>query len=331
VVVCAAVLGLTCRHEPRLGAADVGVFVGGGMFAVSDPFERMGTPARPLSSRDVGAVVLQLKDSDGVLKYASTVPARHGVSFDTKLELAALIAPYRARGFRVIGYLQVFKDAAFADAHPSEAVRDARGGATFRDAYGAFIDPASTVYADYFLDLVKELSTYPIDELMLDYIRYPEYREVRFPFSTNDPVARAQAIASFVGRVRTVLDPRIRLSTAVYSPEGSASVSQDYARLCPIVDFISPMIYPSLPSRHRHLSWTAILDAFVGHLETVPDSCAGKVRPLLQGYAPRPTPGDNQLPPDLMRYQLAVAARRGLRVLVFNSRSRYSNLVDALR
>ncbi|MBA2541797.1 MAG: hypothetical protein H0V17_19290 [Deltaproteobacteria bacterium] len=331
VLACAALLGTACRRERKLAAEDVGVFVGAGMFAVNDAFDRMGTPEHPLSSRDVGTVVLQFKDSDGALKYDSAVPARHGLSFDAKLDLDAVINVYRSRGFRVIGYLQVFKDAAFANAHPSEAVRDATGVATFRDGYGAFIDPASTLYASYFLDLVKELSSHPIDELMLDYIRYPEYEEVRFPHSANDLTTRAQTIASFVGQVRGALDPKIRLSTAVFA-QSKGVVAQDCRLLCPIVDVISPMIYPSLPGAPRGLAWTEIYDQFIERLANLPKSCIGKIRPFLQGYAETPVRGDdNQLPVELMRYQLVQAARSGLRnVLVFNSRSRYSNLVTAM-
>jgi len=138
-------------------------------------------------------LVLNVKDADGVPSfdfkaledYGLKVPSRAPRSFQD------FIAKYGSTNYEFVLYFVVFKDRLFAERYPAEAVKN-EDGSLFDDGYGKFIDPASEKYRSYFLGLIEEAAQVQgASEIMLDYIRLPEYPKKRYPYVRS--VSQAQA------------------------------------------------------------------------------------------------------------------------------------------
>jgi hypothetical protein len=290
-------------------------------------------------------LVIQIKDSDGVHAFASDTARRYQLQSAalSKENFVSMVKEMKARGFSIIFYVQVFKDKEFARRFPAEAVRRGQGE-VFTDRFGVFIDPKSKRYKEFFSELLVELSQFPPDavpeEIMLDYIRFPEYTGLEYPISGQMPLEEKQAaVAHFVAHVRANLATNIRLSGALFPPPYSKSIGQDYALLCNEFDILSPMIYPSNDHRVQTGTgavWAKYFEKMVAEVDQVVQSgCKAEMRPFLQGFAYQEGPNGSVaydlLPDDLMQWQLAFAAKKQWKVLIYNSRSEYPNLWRVLK
>jgi hypothetical protein len=158
----------------------------------------------------------------------------------------------------VVGRIVAFKDPmlakwAFANGHPSWGVQDHSGNPYHAGTYGtaSFSNLASPEVQQYNKDLAVEAAKLGFDDIMYDYIRRPEGplgSEVYPGIGDRQP---QDVISSFLGDVApAVHEQGAFLGAAVFgisafTAAGHGDVAQNIPSMSKVLDFISPMVYPS--------------------------------------------------------------------------------------
>jgi hypothetical protein len=202
----------------------------------------------------MNAVVLDVKDYDGALTYASRVPlaASSGVTKNAPIgSFSGAIHLAHAKGVKVIARISCFHDDAMAKAHPGMAVRGISGH-VYRNGW---LDPKNELAQEYILALVRESIASGADEIQLDYVRYPvmNIKLMDFGLDTKEnPRAKVDVITRFVQRAHAVTRAHgVPLSLDVFGvvsmgrKDDIQNLGQDPAELAKHCEVLSPMVYPS--------------------------------------------------------------------------------------
>ncbi|HVJ88223.1 MAG TPA: putative glycoside hydrolase [Labilithrix sp.] len=202
----------------------------------------------------MNAIVLDVKDYDGALTYPSKVE----LAVESGATDAAPIPSYaravrfaHLRGVRVIARISCFSDQRMAKSHPSMAIRGVSGH-PYRNGW---LDPRNERAQAYVIDLVKEAIAAGVDEIQLDYVRFPVVGMKNIDFgveSHKDPNAKVKTITSFVERVHAITRAHgLPLSLDVFGVIAFGkqvdiqNLGQDPVELAKHSEFLSVMVYPS--------------------------------------------------------------------------------------
>ena len=244
-----------------------------------------------MRSTGINTVIIHMQDTDGILPYDSKIPYAIEINA-TEIRIknvSALVHRLHAEEFYVIAKVDTFKDRKLAYAHPEYAF-SYKNGSLFEDRFGVHIDPNNPVVWEYKKAIYREMFDFGFDEVMIDYIRYPEravYTNVNPPFSKN--VSTLQVIEHYLVDVRNTF-PDKTFSIAVFGDiclNPDSSIGQDIARLSPIVQYVAPMLYVSLDyTNPQQDPGTFISRRVQSCLMLMKDSNA-KLRPWIQGYSDR--------------------------------------------
>jgi hypothetical protein len=230
--------------EPRLGMPDDGQI--DGLYA---QVGMIGQPWFPkfldhIAASGMNAVVVDGKDYSGWLTYPSTIPLAaetHSASHAVLKSLTALVHDAHERGIRVLMRVSCFHDPWMAAHRPDLAIR----------GMADWLDPHSVVVQDYILAVVDETLATGIDEIQLDYVRYPTEGIGHADFGLAG-TSTIDVISGFVERVHErTHDADVPLALDVFGVvawQRSVDVhatGQDLTRLGQVVEVLSPMVYPS--------------------------------------------------------------------------------------
>ena len=201
----------------------------------------------------INAVQLDVKNEAGEVGYASAVPLA--------VTTGAAKAHYDARqaidelhglGVRVIGRVVNFLDPTLAswalqNGRSDMIVLDA-AGAPLANNYGAaaFTNFASPEVRQYQMDLATEAIGLGFDEILYDYVRRPEgdVTTMQFPGLAGPPDV---SVARFVAETKAVIGAApLGISVFGISALDPEPTAQDMELLAPNVDYVAPMVYPSL-------------------------------------------------------------------------------------
>lgn len=199
----------------------------------------------------VNAVVIDIKGDRGDLSYRAGVPLAAKIGAEkiaTIPDIHALIDRLHKEGIYVIGRIVTFKDNVLCTAHPEFAVR--RGGKVFRDREGlAWCDPFLPQVRAYNIAIAVDAAKAGFDEIQFDYVRFPDAEGVTFSRPSTDE-SRPKAITSFLRQARHALIPyNVFLAADVFGyicwNQGDTGIGQKIEDLGSVLDYISPMLYPS--------------------------------------------------------------------------------------
>ena len=205
-----------------------------------------------LDTTELNALVIDLKGDRGI------VPYRSGVALATQAgaqrvitigDLPALVSSLRDRGVYTIGRIVVFKDNLLALGRPDVAIRR-RDGAIFRDGEGlAWANPYSHDVWLYNIGIAVEAARAGFDEIQFDYARFPDASGLAYdrPWTAQN---RTAAIDGFFNEARTALTPfNVFLAADIFGYVcwnlDDTNIGQNLEHLVGIVDYLSPMLYPS--------------------------------------------------------------------------------------
>jgi hypothetical protein len=202
----------------------------------------------------INAVQLDIKQEQGVVPYESQVPLATAIgAVKPFYDARAAIDELHGLGLRVIGRLVCFLDPklgawALDNGKPEYLVQGA-SGLPLESQYGdaAFTNVANADVRQYQYDLAAEAVALGFDEILYDYVRRPEgdFDAMQFPgLDTSASVA----IARFVRDSAALLEPNeVELGVSVFgiSATRPRQSAQDVRLLAPLVDYVSPMLYPS--------------------------------------------------------------------------------------
>lgn len=234
----------TSPAEPRLGWPENGRLSG-----VYAPIGLIGQPGFAgflgrMAINGMNAIVFDAKDYSGWVTYPSTVP----LVAETKAASHAVLKSLRdtvriahGKGVRVVIRVSCFHDPWTAQRRKDLAIKGMSG----------WLDPKNTEAQDYLIAIVDEVLTTAVDEVQLDYVRYPTegLRNADFELGDTKPT---DVIAGFVSRVHEHTKAAgVPLSLDIFGVVAwqrwvdVKATGQDLTKLGPLVEAVSPMVYPS--------------------------------------------------------------------------------------
>ncbi len=205
---------------------------------------------------EANAMVIDVKETDGRLYYATDLPAAEEVGAVREapvFDLAELLPMLEERGIYTIARMVVMKDNTSAVARPELAVRNSATGEPWRDNIGgAWLDPSAPGVAEYIAAIAGDLAAKGFDEVQLDYIRFfsdgpYDVADTNLP---NTQSFRLPAIQRVLRVVSEELDTtRAFLGADVFPisfivPDDQG-IGQRPEVIMPYVDYFCPMVYPS--------------------------------------------------------------------------------------
>jgi hypothetical protein len=203
----------------------------------------------------INSVEIDIKDEGGEVGWASTNPLAKKIgAVKHYFDLRDAVKQLKARHLRVIGRVVAFRDpilatAAWADGHKDWVLQDSNGNPL--GDYGGFTNFMSPAVRKYNIDLALEAVDLGVDEILWDYVRRPEVKagvtQVVPGLGPNQSVETG--VAAFLAdahapiRAAGALQGASVFGVATLHPE---TIGQRIPEIAKTVDYIAPMVYPSL-------------------------------------------------------------------------------------
>ncbi len=209
-----------------------------------------------IKGTDINTFVIDIKNERGQLLFRSEAAEKHipaanrSVMYRDREELRKVFAELKEKNIYVIGRLTAFKDDTYAKANPGAAVFDNETQETYLDRDKLrWVSPHNRKYWEYLVELSKEAADLGFNEIQYDYVRFTDWKS-NLNFRNTKRESRAKAIQEFLKYAYSHLrEKEVYVSADVFGLVGSASddlnLGQYWEAVSNVVDYISPMIYPS--------------------------------------------------------------------------------------
>lgn len=200
----------------------------------------------------LNALVIDVKGDRGLISLPTSIALAHQIGTDkspTIPDPPALVKQLHDAGIYLIARIVVFKDLPLAGARPDLAVKTS-GGALFHDRENlSWTDAFQREVWNYNIDIAVEAARAGFDEIQFDYLRFPDTEGLRFS-QPNNLRNRTSAIDGFLTEARRRLTPYNTFLAAdifgyVCWNTDDTGIGQKLEEIVPLVDYISPMLYPS--------------------------------------------------------------------------------------
>jgi hypothetical protein len=207
---------------------------------------------RLIDTTELNALVIDVKGDKGMIPYKSSVPLASQIGAQkiiTVKDIKGLIKTFRDKGIYTIARIVTFKDNLLAEARPDLAIKTA-GGQIWRDKERlAWVDPSKKEVWDYNLGIAVEAAQNGFDEIQFDYVRFPDTKGLAFSVE-NTEENRVNAISGFLTEAKKKLTPyNVFLAADLFGYVtwnlNDTFIGQKLENLVPILDYFSPMLYPS--------------------------------------------------------------------------------------
>ena len=123
------------------------------------------------------AVVFDVKDRLGRLSYTSKVALARSIGASGEATIdrpAELVGSWRDRGMYIIARLTCFHDVLLAQQRPGFAPLSRQGTGVWSErGTPNWVDPALPEVQQYLVDLALEVAGFGVNEIQLDYVRFP--------------------------------------------------------------------------------------------------------------------------------------------------------------
>lgn len=240
------------------------------------------------------AIVIDVKEH-GVFFESNAILAHAFGTLSPRYDLSEVVKEAKERGIYVIARFVATKDKRLARARPETQIIHPK---TQRSVGSLWVDPGNPTMRAYNRELLEEIVAAGVDEINIDYIRYPtEYHSDLVGRTVEEKMER---VASFVQMAREMIDASgkdVKLGISTYAILGweydinQERLGQDVVRLAPLVDIISPMAYPAsfAPGHYytgetgRSRMYELVYKTLVGYREFLSKEDALKLRPWIQG------------------------------------------------
>lgn len=244
----------------------------------------------------LNAFVFDIKGSRVYYPSVADAANRYGLIFPL-VDLPALVSEAKKRDLYSIARFIALKDEGLSSTDPNAQIRHPK---TRRSVGKVWVDGSADPTLAYNEQLLAEVAQSGVDEINLDYIRYPtEYPQTLIGLSGRE---KADRIEKFLRMARKVIDAQekgTRLGISTYAilgwnfPINFEPLGQDIALFSQIVDIVSPMAYPSTfaagsyyaPGRDpRSRMYYLVYRTLQGYKELAGPEHMHKIRPWIQGY-----------------------------------------------
>ena len=225
-----------------------------------------GTSARPgkvdkylefSRTQKLNGICFDIKDVYGFVNYKSSLPEvkiTQGKTPPPLGELAPLVAYYKAKKFYTIARVAMHQDELQAGKFPDRQIKLQGGGPLLTKGRTVWVDPNKKAVQDYNLAIIREVLAAGVDEIQLDYIRYPAEGDWKIAdyYGLKDFDDKPRIIGHFLQRVHSLtraygayLSLDVFGVVAWQEPLDIKSTGQNMHVLGQAADVLSPMLYPS--------------------------------------------------------------------------------------
>lgn len=257
-----------------------------------------------IDTSELNAIVLDVKDSTGIIGYETEVPdaKKYGAEEKRIPKINTLIKELHDKNIYVIGRVSVFEDPALAKARPDLAIKDSKTGKIWKDRNNlSWVDPTSQEVWDYNIAIAEDALSRGFDEINFDYIRFPtdgDLGALKYPLYQGKTL-KADEIKKFFAYLDEHLHktPGVKISADLF---GLTTVNRDDLGIGQIIedafthfDYVNPMVYPShyatgfigykSPASHPYEVVKYSLDQAMTKLQA--GTFRGRLRPWLQDFS----------------------------------------------
>jgi hypothetical protein len=275
--------------------------------------ERFNELMDMIDRTELNAVVLDIKDSAGIVFYNTNVEMAHEIgsvapTYDVEQRLQQL----EERGIYAIARIVIFEDPILAEARSELAIQDSQEGGIWRTFGGLpWVNPYREEVWQYNIELINEAVELGFDEIQLDYMRFPSdgpLNRADYGQESNEET-RDQAIGNFLQAVYEEVAPTHAYLTGdifgmtLWDPT-EGGIGQSLVTVTEHLDYVLPMIYPShfyegsmgfdIPNDHPY---EVIFQSLEHGAQFLPERLKPKIRPWLQdfSYGPGIQYGDHEV------------------------------------
>jgi len=253
-----------------------------------------------IESTEINAVVLDVKDESGIVHFDSSVPLAAEIgAAEPGYDLESCLEDLADRDIYAIARMVIFDDPLLASQRPDLAIKDLGSGEVWTTWDGsAWVNTLEEEVWQYNIDLATEVAAAGFDEIQLDYLRFPTDGpiEVADYGTALDPDVRAEAMTEFLTRMRAAVGTSQVFIAAIVTgvgvwDESDNGIGQDLDDIAPLVDVVSPMLYPAhfppgtfgydFPNDHPY----QIVRVNLEHVQARFGASAFKFRPWLQDFS----------------------------------------------
>lgn len=225
-----------------------------------------GTSARPgkvdkyldfNGSQGMNGIVFDIKDVYGFVNYRSRLPevkTTQGKITPPLGELAPLVAYYKSKKIYTIARVALFQDELMAGKFPDRQIKLQAGGPLRTKGRTVWVDPNKKAVQDYNMAIIREVLQAGVDEIQLDYVRYPAEGDWKIAtyHGLTDFSEKPRVITQFLQRIHSLtraygafLSLDVFGVVAWQEPLDIRSTGQNMHILGQATDVVSPMLYPS--------------------------------------------------------------------------------------
>jgi len=204
-----------------------------------------------IEETELNSLVIDVKGDKGMIPYKSSIPLASELGAQkiiTVRDIDGLMKDLKAKGIYTIARIVTFKDNLLAQARPDLAVK--RNGIVWKDRENlSWVDPSKKEVWDYNISIAIEAAKLGFDEVQFDYVRFPDTKGLVFSVPNNEE-NRTKAITGFLSEAKKRLVPyNVYLAADIFGyvcwNTNDTDIGQKIEAVSAIVDYISPMLYPS--------------------------------------------------------------------------------------
>ncbi len=291
--------------------------------------------AQAMKTGGFNAVVIALKDYDGHVFVRDVPLAVQTKAFTNAIpDLPLAVRDFKDLGIYTIARIAIFKDDHLARARPDLAVHFPDGRIWTNDKGTAWVDPYKKEIWEYTLDIASRAALAGFDEIQFDYIRFPsdgKTRQCRYSRADHSPATAAANLREFLIRAGARLKPLgVKISIDTFgmttSVDNGMGIGQSLDQMADLVDFVSPMMYPSHYARGEYglkypnrAPYETIHYGVRDALQRLGPR-ASSMRPYLQDFSM-----GVRYTPEYVRAQILAAEEQGVRGwILWNAQNNYT-------
>ncbi|MFP4333091.1 MAG: putative glycoside hydrolase [Campylobacterales bacterium] len=205
-----------------------------------------------IDEKIINTLVIEVKADDGKIAFDNNIAlAKHigANSIKTIKEPKKLIEKLHQKGIYTIAKIAVFKDGHLPVYDNNLAVKKG-DGTLYRDRQNVtWSDPFSDKAKQYNIEVAKLASDVGFDEIMFDYVRFPDRNYLSYAKDSNQS-SRVEEIEKFLKMAKDEFRTRKSfLSAAIFGytawESGDTGIGQQIESVGRYVDYLNPMLYPS--------------------------------------------------------------------------------------